>query len=205
VEITIAPAPKKKTASSKQAAAKSAKKPAAKPAAKKAAPAKKSAVAKKAAPKKPVAKKAVSKNTTPAKVVKAGQAAKAKAKEVAKPARKATNPKLSAVAQQAKLIAKILDDNKAEEIVTIDLASKCSFADFMIVASGRSQRHVSALADHVGDALKKAGTPPMNIEGKDSSDWVLIDAGDVIVHLFRPEVRQFYNIEKMWALAPVEA
>ncbi len=83
----------------------------------------------------------------------------------------------------------------------IDLAAKCSFADRMFVASGRSQRHVAALADHVADALKKAGIPPISIEGKDGSDWVLIDAGDVIVHLFRPEVRQFYNIEKMWAIA----
>lgn len=117
-----------------------------------------------------------------------------------KPAAKKASAGLTAAAKQCKLIASILDDNKAEEIVSIDLAEKCSFADFMIVASGRSQRHVAALADHVAHALKQAGTPPLNVEGKDSSDWVLIDAGDVVVHLFRPEVRQFYNIEKMWAL-----
>lgn len=83
----------------------------------------------------------------------------------------------------------------------LDLAAKCSFADRMVVASGRSPRHVSALADYVADALKKNGHPLLSIEGKDSSDWVLIDAGNVIVHIFRPEVRQFYNIEKMWAIA----
>ncbi len=98
------------------------------------------------------------------------------------------------------MIAATLDDNKAEEIVTIDLAGKCSFADVMIVASGRSQRHVAALANHVAEALKKAGTPALHIEGRETADWVLLDAGDVVVHLFRPEVRQFYNIEKMWAL-----
>lgn len=94
----------------------------------------------------------------------------------------------------------MLDENKAEEIVSLDIADKCSFADFLIVASGRGPRHVAALADHVADALKKSGQPALNIEGKDSADWVLIDAGDVVVHLFRPEVRQFYNLEKMWAI-----
>jgi ribosome-associated protein len=68
------------------------------------------------------------------------------------------------------------------------------------VASGRAPRHVSALADYVADMLKKMGIPPLSIEGKESGDWVLIDAGDIVVHIFRPEVRQFYNIEKMWAL-----
>ena len=106
----------------------------------------------------------------------------------------------SALEKQCGIIAHALDDNKAEDVSMIDLAAKCSFADRMFVASGRSQRHVSALADHVADALKKAGTPVLSIEGKDSCDWVLIDAGDIIVHIFRPEVRQFYNIEKMWAL-----
>jgi ribosome-associated protein len=100
----------------------------------------------------------------------------------------------------AKKIQTVLDTNKAEEIATLNLRDKCSFADFMIVASGRAPRHVSALADYVGDMLKKMGIPPLSIEGKESGDWVLIDAGDIIVHIFRPEVRQFYNIEKMWAL-----
>lgn len=98
------------------------------------------------------------------------------------------------------VIIKALDDNKAEDITTIDMTNKSSFADAMIVASGRSARHVSALAEHVNAALRLAGygTPP--VEGKAAGDWVLIDAGDVVVHLFRPEVRQMYNIEKMWSM-----
>ncbi len=97
-----------------------------------------------------------------------------------------------------------LDDNKGEEIVALSLTGKCSFADAMIVASGRSPRHVSALADHVIDAIKKTGYTPPPAEGKDTGDWVLIDAGDVVVHIFRPEVRQFYNIEKMWSAPAIE-
>ncbi len=85
-------------------------------------------------------------------------------------------------------------------MVSIDLADKSSVADRMIVASGRSHRHVGALADHVLRALKDAGFGRARVEGMPHNDWVLIDAGDVIVHLFRPEVRQFYNIEKIWAV-----
>ena len=124
----------------------------------------------------------------------------------AKPVKKAVTvaPKKSSNASaSAKLsaeIAKILDTNKAEEITTLNLKELCSFADYMIVASGRAPRHVVALADHVGDMLKKAGNPPLSIEGKETGDWVLIDAGDVIVHIFRPEIRQFYNLEKMWTM-----
>lgn len=92
-----------------------------------------------------------------------------------------------------------LDDDKAEDIVTINLAGKCSFADYMIVASGRSQRHVGSLAQNLRDTLKKSGIDAA-IEGMEQCDWVLIDAGDVIVHIFRPETRGHYNLEKMWAL-----
>jgi ribosome-associated protein len=88
---------------------------------------------------------------------------------------------------------------KAEDVVTIDLAGKSSIADAMVVASGRSQRHVGAVAEQVVKDLEKAGVPRVRIEGLRQSDWVLIDAGDVIVHVFRPEVRAFYNLEKMWA------
>ena len=119
------------------------------------------------------------------------------------PAAKIAAPKgakLSPSAQLSKNIVAILDTNKAEQITTLNLRDQCSFADFMIVASGRAPRHVSALADYVADMLKKSGNPPLSIEGKETGDWVLIDAGDVVVHIFRPEVRQFYNIEKMWAL-----
>ena len=89
---------------------------------------------------------------------------------------------------------------KAEDIVTIDLTDKSSVADRMIVASGRSNRHVGALADHILRALKDIGFGKARVEGLPHCDWVLIDAGDLIVHLFRPEVRQFYNIEKIWAV-----
>ena len=95
-----------------------------------------------------------------------------------------------------------LDDDKAEDIVLIDLKDKSSVADCMIVASGRSQRHVGALADHILRALKDAGIGKAKVEGMPHCDWVLIDAGDVIVHLFRPEVRSFYNLEKIWSVEP---
>lgn len=93
-----------------------------------------------------------------------------------------------------------LDDSKAEEITIIDLAGKTSIADWMVVASGRSTTQVGALADRVVKALKEAGAPTPAVEGVPANDWVLIDAGDLIVHLFRPEVRQFYNLEKMWGV-----
>lgn len=98
------------------------------------------------------------------------------------------------------LIAQILEDRKAEDITVIDLAGKTSIADQMIIASGRSTRQVAALADHLVSALKDAGHGTPKVEGLPQADWVLIDTGDVIVHLFRPEVRDFYNLEKMWSL-----
>lgn len=93
-----------------------------------------------------------------------------------------------------------LDADKAEDVVSIDLTDKSSVADRMIVASGRSHRHVGALADHILRSLKDEGFGRARVEGMPSNDWVLIDAGDLIVHIFRPEVRQFYNIEKIWAV-----
>ena len=98
------------------------------------------------------------------------------------------------------MILASLDEDKAEEIVSIDIAGKSSVADVIVVASGRSQRHVAALADHLIEKLKAAGASP-RAEGLPNADWVLVDAGDVIVHLFRPEVRAFYNIEKIWQTA----
>ncbi|MEJ8569893.1 ribosome silencing factor [Microbaculum marinum] len=92
-----------------------------------------------------------------------------------------------------------LEDGKAEDIVTIDLTGKSSIADAMIVGTGRSDRHVGAVADRLLRALKDAGYGKVGVEGLEACDWVLIDAGDVIVHLFRPEVRSFYNLEKMWS------
>ncbi|RYF90084.1 MAG: ribosome silencing factor [Caulobacteraceae bacterium] len=98
------------------------------------------------------------------------------------------------------LILSRLDDDKAQEIVLIDLKGKSPMADSMIVASGRSHRHVGALADHVLRAIKDGGHGRARVEGLPHCDWVLIDAGDVVVHLFRPEVRTFYNIEKIWSV-----
>ena len=91
-----------------------------------------------------------------------------------------------------------LEDMKAEETVEIDLVGKTSLADTMIVTSGRSHRHVGAIADRVIQALKDRGLVTPRVEGLPACDWVLIDAGDVLVHIFRPEVRGFYNLEKMW-------
>lgn len=91
-----------------------------------------------------------------------------------------------------------LEDDKAEDILAIDIRGRSSFADMLIVASGRSGRHVGALADHVMQKLKEAGVSDVRIEGMPQADWVLVDAGDLVVHLFRPEVRTFYNIEKIW-------
>jgi ribosome-associated protein len=90
---------------------------------------------------------------------------------------------------------------KAEDSLTIDLTGKSSIADFMVVASGRSQRHVASIADQVVKDIESAGVPRVRVEGLRQGDWVLIDAGDVIVHVFRPEVRAHYNLEKMWSAA----
>lgn len=103
--------------------------------------------------------------------------------------------------QLTKLIHSSLDDDKAEDIVSIDLKGKSNFADAMIIASGRSQRHVASIADHIAQKLKDAGHPPLSVEGVELCDWVLVDAGDVIVHIFRPESRKYYNLEKMWSVA----
>ncbi|MEM9810025.1 MAG: ribosome silencing factor [Pseudomonadota bacterium] len=92
-----------------------------------------------------------------------------------------------------------LDEEKAEDVVTIDLKGKSDVADKLVIASGRSQRHVGALADKLARSLKEQGLGLISVEGLPTCDWVLLDAGDVIVHLFRPEVREFYNLERIWA------
>ncbi len=97
------------------------------------------------------------------------------------------------------LVLTCLDDDKAEEIVSINLEGKSAIADHMVVASGRSQRHVGALADHLTRRMKEEGLGNARVEGLTQSDWVLIDGGDVIIHIFRPEVREFYKLEKMWS------
>ena len=95
------------------------------------------------------------------------------------------------------IIVQTLDENKAEDVVVIDLRGKTSIANQMVVASGTSQRHVASLAEKVQENLKAAGFKS-TVEGEEKADWVLIDAFDVIVHIFKPEVREFYSIEKMW-------
>ena len=92
-----------------------------------------------------------------------------------------------------------LDEAKAENVVTIDLAGKSSIGDFMVVATGRSDRHVGAIADQLHRKLKENGRGRVRVEGLAACDWVLIDTGDIIVHVFRAEVREFYNLEKMWS------
>jgi ribosome-associated protein len=99
------------------------------------------------------------------------------------------------------LILARLEDSKALDAVSIDLHGKTSLADFMVVASGTSNRHVASIAERLIEALEKSGNARVRVEGMPHCDWVLIDAGDVIVHVFRPEVREFYNLEKMWSRA----
>lgn len=98
------------------------------------------------------------------------------------------------------LVRRSLEDDKAEDVVVIDLKGKSAFADYMVIASGRSNRQVVAIADHLADRLKQSGHGHAPVEGKQGGDWVLVDAGDVVVHVFRPEPRAFYALEKMWAL-----
>ncbi len=118
----------------------------------------------------------------------------------------ATNPPSLPTPQQLlELIEQSLDDDKAIDIVSIDLTGKSSIADAMVVASGASVRQVGAMADHLREKLKAAGIKGISIEGLENCDWVLIDSGDVIVHLFRPEVRDFYNLEKLWSEALPES
>ncbi len=103
------------------------------------------------------------------------------------------------------LVETTLDDDKAQDVVVIDLAGKTSLADSMVVASGSSTRHVAGMAGKMQEKLKNAGYGRVPVEGLPQADWVLIDAGDIIIHLFRPEVRAFYGLEKMWSeLAPSE-
>ncbi len=103
-------------------------------------------------------------------------------------------------------VLQALEDLKAEEIAIIALAGKTSIADWMVIATGRSTTQVGALADRAMRALKDLGAPTPGVEGLPSCDWVLLDAGDLIVHLFRPKVRAFYNLEKMWGVdRPAEA
>lgn len=102
------------------------------------------------------------------------------------------------MAEALKDVLDSLEDSKAEDIVCIDIKGKSALGDHMVVASGRSNRHVIAVCDHLLRDLKNAGQHDLRVEGLEHGDWVLIDTGDVIIHVFRPEVREFYNLEKMW-------
>ncbi len=97
-----------------------------------------------------------------------------------------------------KVVLSSLDDDKAQNIVSIPLMGKSSIADYMVIASGGSSRQLVAMANHLEQNLKESGTRPLGSEGVHSGDWILVDAGDIIIHLFRPEVRDFYQLEKMW-------
>ncbi|WP_405041340.1 ribosome silencing factor [Phenylobacterium sp.] len=122
------------------------------------------------------------------------------AQEVTTPSQAAPKDPGARIAALEQLILARLDDDKAQDVVFIDLKGKSAVADGLVVASGRSHRHVGAMADHLLRALKDEGYGRARVEGLPHCDWVLIDTGDVIVHLFRPEVRTFYNIEKIWAV-----
>jgi ribosome-associated protein len=164
------------------------------------APARKVIRAKKPAPKKtiavaaPITKPIAVQTQTKTAERKARRAAKAVATPVrmVKPVAPSWPPLIIALLGQ-------LDDAKAEEVIAMDLSEKSTIADTMVVASGRSGRHVNAIADQVVEELSKHGLKNIRIEGVPQCDWVLVDAGDVIVHVFRPEVRSFYNLEKLWA------
>ena len=116
-----------------------------------------------------------------------------------------TAPKTATADTLLAAILKSLDDDKAEDVVQINLRGKSEIGDYMVVASGRSTRQVSAIAEKLTDRLKSEFGVISKVEGKDVGDWVLVDAGDVIVHIFRPEVREFYQLEKMWQPTSVDA
>jgi ribosome-associated protein len=144
------------------------------------------------------------------KAVAKASVAKAAAKSVTPRKRKTSTPVAAVPAlpdaeQSLKLVLSRLDDMKAEETITIDLRGKSAFSDYMVVTSGRANRHVGAIAENVVKALKEAGIKTIHVEGLPNCDWVLIDTGDVILHVFRPEVREFYNLERLWTQTPSPA
>lgn len=112
---------------------------------------------------------------------------------------------MNAAAGLHDLVMSQLDDDQAQEIVSIPLAGKSSIADHMVIASGRSTRQVAAMAQKLSERIKQSGFGPVRLEGLPAADWVVIDAGDVVVHLFRPEVRSFYNLERMWSFEGAES
>ncbi|HUO02766.1 MAG TPA: ribosome silencing factor [Rhizomicrobium sp.] len=130
--------------------------------------------------------------------------AKASSKKTAKPKAKKAAPRPRKAPAQSELLKRIvtsLEDDKAEAIVTIDLEGRSSLCDAAVIASGRSSRHVMAIAEHLARRLKEEGYGTRPVTGASQGDWVLVDAGDVIVHVFRPEVREYYDLEGMWDVA----
>jgi len=138
--------------------------------------------------------------------------AKRAAKAVAAPPAAAPAPKKAVKAKAArtasrgfepllKSVLAQLEDDKTENVVTIDLEGRASFADVMVIASGRSARHVASCADHLAARVKADGFGRAVVEGEKTGDWAIVDCGDVVVHLFRPEVREFYDLESMWSAA----
>ena len=155
---------------------------------KKATPAKKPKKAVKASPQKTAIKKS----------------AKPKSRKAAPPKARKTAPKISKAAPPTELLKRIiasLEDDKAEAIVTIDLEGRSSLCDAAVIASGRSSRHVMSIAEHLARRLKEQGYGTRPVTGAAQGDWVLVDAGDIIVHVFRPEVRDYYDLEGMWKVA----
>ncbi len=141
--------------------------------------------------KSPVKKKSVAKKSAPAKTP---------VKKVLKPAAKTVAKKSSAFAEQLLYATlKVLDERQAEDIVTIHLGDRHSVADYLVIASGRATRQIAAMADYLREAFETLGIQKARIEGLPEANWVLVDGGDIIVHLFRPEVRHYYNLETMWA------
>lgn len=112
--------------------------------------------------------------------------------------RAAAKPAADQTQDLLKIVETSLDDDKAEDIVAIDLRGKSTIADYMVIATGRNSRQLAAMASHLDEKLTKAGVRRVSVEGANQGDWVLLDGGDVVVHLFRPEVRTFYALEKMW-------
>lgn len=160
-----------------------------------------------AAGSKPKAARTTAKKTTTGVTKTAKAAAKSKSPKKAAPAARPAEKKSgipAAVLKLHKLIVKSLDDDKAEDIVSIDLTGKSSVADYLVIASGRSSRQVGAIAEHLVERIARETGRKVRAEGKTAGDWVLIDTGDIVVHIFRPEIRGFYNLEKMWGAAMPE-
>jgi ribosome-associated protein len=123
-----------------------------------------------------------------------------RAAKAAKPGKAVKNDPLAPGKKLLEQVLVSLDDDKAEDVVTIELSGKSTIADYMVIATGRSHRQVGAMAEHLCRIMKTAGIRGVSMEGAARADWILIDGGDIIVHLFRPEVREFYALEKMWGV-----